>query len=162
MSNLETDFGIPSDLSFSEDDLNDKSHYELSLLAPFKAKQLIKHEAQNAKKQGKKPRSIEVITKNTFDGLVAEYYLRQEFDFVFDPRDWHDLVHLNGYDLEVKTFSSVQQKYDTILKIDGMKTKYPHVVMFYRQGKHYTLDAYLEYDDVEEKYNIVKEYGAVQ
>lgn len=161
MSKLEELFGIPADLHFNQSDLDDEHYRQLQEVAEPKAREFWRGEEGNARRQRKKPRSFETILKNTTDGFYAEYYLMQEYDFSWDPHPFRDLIHASTRPLEVKTVASVQQKYDTLEKIHGAKTKYPHVVMFFRDGTDYYVDSYFVFCETEEKYKVVEDYGVI-
>lgn len=159
MAKLTEIFGIPTDLYFNQSDLDDKHYCLLKESLEPKAREFFKNEPGNAKRQGKEPRSYETVLKNTLDGFYAEYYLIQEYDFVLDPNIYRDLIHSSGALLEIKTFASEKQRLDTLKKIKNMKTKYPHVAMFFRNKTDYYLHSYYNYCKERDDYILVEHYG---
>lgn len=150
---VEERFGIDPNLEFTSDDLNEDVYNRLKKETEEKARQFFNNEAS------RRGRSLEVIEKNTWDGMVAEKYLIQELGMSNDPGMWRDLK-IGKYRLEVKTFASVQSKYKTIMHLEeDRKTKYDHVVFFYRDGNKYKMDSYYTYDHDKGVYSLEENFG---
>ena len=150
---VEERFGINPYLEFTSEDLNSDVYDRLKEETEEKAKQFFNNEAS------RRGRTLELIEKNTWDGMVAEKYLIQELGMADDPGMWRDLK-VGDYRLEVKTFSSAQSKYNTIMHLENSrKTKYDHVVFFYREGNKYKMDSYYTYDHDKEVYVLEENFG---
>lgn len=152
MTLVEERFGISPELTFTSDDLDKDVYENLVKEVEEKSKQFFNSEVS------RRGRTLEHIRRNTWDGMVAEKFLIQKLDLIDDKGKWRDLKN-SKYRLEVKTFATPEMKYEIILKLEKRKTKYDHVVMFYRQGNSYKTDSYYTYNWETEKYELQENFG---
>ena len=91
-----------------------------------------------------KHRTFEQIKSDAKNGLVAEAYLIQEYNYKDNPRKFHDVITPEGVEVEIKTYNghSIATRYNQILRLESRKTKYQHVLMFKRTDGVYTFDSY--------------------
>ena len=91
-----------------------------------------------------KHRTFEQIKSDAKNGLVAEAYLIQEYNYNDNPRKFHDVITPEGVEVEIKTYNghSIATRYNHILRLESRKTKYQHVLMFKRTDGVYTFDSY--------------------
>lgn len=152
MTELEQLFGLPSDLTFHENDLHSDVYEKLVVEVDQKSKQYYSNPHSNGN------RDLATIRSNTWTGMVAEKFLIQEHNFTQDYGKFRDLKK-NGLQAEIKTAASEDSKKTILDKLQNVrKTKYDHVIMFKRTGKTYCVESYHRYDHIKQKYVQIESY----
>lgn len=146
-----------SEVRFTRNDLTKESLNRIEEEAIRITKGIIDGGVSRNSLQGR-PRTFQDIQRDCENGLVAEQYLIQEFNYRDNPKMWHDIISPQDVEVEVKTFRHdyTQTKFEHILKLESRKTKYPHVIMFMRTEGVYTYDSYYQYNYENEIYEEVK------
>jgi len=105
-----------------------------------------------------KYRTYEDIKSDAKNGLVAEAYLIQEYNYTDNPKRFHDIITPEGIEVEIKTYNghSIATRYNQILRLESRKTKYQHVLMFKRTDGVYTFDSYWKHNNDTRLYEEVK------
>jgi hypothetical protein len=154
---MNTKFGISESESFSEKILTQESldwiEEESSRIA---AGVIEGNVSRNS--LGGNYRTHEQIKSDARNGLIAEAYLIQEYNYTDNPKRFHDVITPEGIEVEVKTYSgnNLATRYNQILRLESRKTKYEHVIMFKRQDGIYTFDSYWTYNKDTRLYEEVK------
>lgn len=101
-------------------------------------------------------RSDDQIYSDTFNGLAAEHYMMDNYDYSNDDRDYKDLFAPCGTSVEIKTATTEQGILNQIQALKERKN-YPkdwgfnisnYVVSFLRNGNDYVCHSLWEWDGI--------------
>jgi hypothetical protein len=147
-------FGLSPDITFSSENLSPETLEALEKESNRLANSIFG--GTSAKALSGRTRSMSDIQRDSYNGLLAEYYLREDLGWKDDQGRWKDVISPTGLKAEIKTYSSEspETKYNHILNLENRKTKYDHVIMFKRTNGVYTYDSYWTYNHDEKQYNL--------
>lgn len=122
-------------------------------------------------REKKKPinerRSPETVLKNTRDGLVAEHYLIEHKGYKNLDEKYMDVLHPDGFHVEVKTVSTyggvseMNKKIQHTLsalwqrRVEWKLNIADHIILFARTGSQYTCQAFYQWSQAENNWKRV-------
>ncbi len=93
--------------------------------------------------------------ENTFNGMAAEHYMIEHYDYKNDPGDYKDVLTPCKKEVEIKSRIKEEYIYEEIEKLTDRKkwgTVADHVIAFLRKGEEYTCHSIWRWNDETNRY----------